>query len=147
MKSPSFLLAAFLACAAAPVSASGFNGTIKGLVDGHVIDAKVACSPDNKPWNWLRVMSDPTHRPESLKDLDGDGLAILVDASRSAGGAMVNMKSGEATYRIHGAKRSISFDDAGLRIAGKFDRTEGKGKLQKVVSSYQVDLKVVCEGI
>lgn len=147
MKTPSFFLAACLTGATVSVWANGFNGGIKGSVDGHVIDAKVACHPDKKPWDWLRVMSDPAHRPESLGDLDGDGLALLVDASRSAGRATINMKIGEATYKIHSGKRSTSFDDAGLRIAGKFDRTEGKGKDQKVVSSYQVDLKVVCKGI
>jgi hypothetical protein len=126
----SLLLAACLASTAVHVSASEFNGTIKGSVDGRSIDVKAACFADKQPWDWLRALSDPTHRPESLRDLDGDGLAIVASTSRSMGGATIT-----------------TFDDSGFRIVGKIDRTEGKGKDRKVVGSYQVDLTIACSGI
>lgn len=136
-----------LAGAAIQVSATEFNGSIKGTVDGHKIDVKAACSPDKKPWDWLRALSDPAHRPESLDDRDGDGIAIVASTSRSAGRATISMKVGETTYKFSGAKRTTTFDDGGFRVAGKFDRTEGEGKDRKVVGSYQVDLTVACRGI
>jgi len=119
----------------------------QGTVDGHPIDVKAACSADKQPWDFLRALSDPTHRPESLHDLDGDGLAIVASTSRSMGGATITMKAGEASYKFHGGKRITTFDDSGFRIVGKFDRTEGKGKDRKVVSTYQVDLTIACSGI
>jgi hypothetical protein len=143
----SLLLAACLASTAVHVSASEFNGTIKGSVDGRSIDVKAACFADKQPWDWLRALSDPTHRPESLRDLDGDGLAIVASTSRSMGGATITMKAGEASYKFHGGKRITTFDDSGFRIVGKIDRTEGKGKDRKVVGSYQVDLTIACSGI
>ncbi|MEB2320828.1 MAG: hypothetical protein OZ935_19505 [Pseudomonadota bacterium] len=147
MKFASLVLVATLAGTAAHVSASEFNGTIKGSVDGHAIDVKASCFPDKQPWDWLRALSDPAHRPESLADRDGDGIVIMANTSRSAGRATIAMKSGEKSYRFSGGKRNTTFDAGGFRIAGKFDRTEGKGKDAKVVGSYQVDLTVACRGI
>jgi len=143
----SLFIGACLGGAAIQVSASEFNGTIKGSVDGHKIDVKAACSPDKKPWDWLRALSDPAHRPESLRDLNGDGIAIVASTSRSAGMATFSMKVGETAYKFSGGKRSTTFDDSGFRVVGKFDRTEGEGKDRKVVSTYQADLTVACQGI
>lgn len=147
MRVSSLLLAAFLAGTAVDVSASQFNGTIKGSVDGHSIDVQAACLADQRPWEWLRVLSDPVHRPESLRDLDGDGLVVMADTSRKMGRTVISMKTGETLYRFTSDKSTTTFDDGGFRIAGKFNRTEGKGKDQKVVGSYQVDLTVACSGI
>jgi len=143
----SLFVSVCLAGAAIQASASEFNGTIKGTVDGHKIDVKAACSPDKKPWDWLRALSDPAHRAESLSDLNGDGIAIVASTSRSAGMATFSMKVGETAYKFSGGKRSTTFDDSGFRVVGKFDRTEGEGKDRKVVSTYQADLTVACQGI
>jgi len=143
----SLLLAACVASTAVHVSASEFNGTIKGSVDGRSIDVKAACSADKQPWDWLRALSDPVHRPERLDDLDGDGIVNLASTSRNTGRATITMKAGEATYKFSAGKRITTFDDSGFRIVGKFDRTEGKGKDRKIVGSYQVDLTVACSGI
>jgi len=136
-----------LAVFVSPVSASELNGTIRGSVDGHTIDVKAACHPDKKPWEWLRAMSDPAHRPESLTDLDGDGIAILADTSRGAGRATLSVKVGQALYKFSASKQEVRYDDSGFRIVATFDRTEGKGKDRRVLSSYPVDLTVACRGI
>lgn len=147
VKASSFLLGACLAGAAVQVSASELNGSIKGSVEGHEIDVKAACSPDKKPWDWLRAVSDPAHMPESLDDRNGDRIAIVASTSRSAGMATISMKVGETRYKFGGGKRNTTFNDSGFRIVGKFDRIEGKGADRKVVSSFQVDLTVACQGI
>jgi hypothetical protein len=116
-------------------AASEFNGTIKGSVDGHKIDVKAACSPDKKPWDWLRALSDPAHRPESLRDPNGDGIAIVAGTSRSMGGATFSTKVGETFDKFSGGRRSTTFDDNGFRVVGKFDRPEGEGKDRKVVNT------------
>jgi hypothetical protein len=143
----SIVVGGCLAVSVLQVSASELNGTIKGSVDGHRIDVKAACFPDNKPWDWLRALSDPVHRPESLRDLNGDGIAIVADTSRSMGRATFSIKVGETFYKFSGGKRSTTFDDSGFRVVGQFDRTEGEGKDRKVVSTYQADLAVACRGI
>ncbi len=147
MRVSSLLLAACLAGTAVHVSASPLNGTIKGSVDGRPVDVKAACSADKQPWDWLRALSDPVHRPESLRDLDGDGLVVVASTSRSASRASLTVKAGDTTYQFSGGKRTTTFSDGGFRIVGKFDRTEGEGKDRKVVGTYQVDLTVTCGGI
>jgi len=145
MKFPSLVVGACLAGAALQVSASEFNGTIKGSIDGHAIDVKAVCSPDKKPWDWLQVVSDPGGRNESLRDRDGDGIAITVGAARSMGGASFEVLVAGKSYKFGSTKRSVTFSDKGFKLAAKFSRTEGADR--KVVSSYQADLAVECKGI
>ena len=143
----SVLLGGCLTFFLAQVSASELNGTIKGSVDGHKIDVKAACYPDkNKPWQNLRAVSDPAHHVESLKDVNGDGITVMADASRGAGRAMVSVKVGEALYRFSGVNQDVSYSDSGFRVAAKINRTEGQGKDRRIVGSYQVDLTFACRG-
>ena len=144
MRASSLLLAACLAGTAVQVSAKEFNGTIKGSIDGHPIDVKAVCSPDKQPWDILQVVSDPAHQVMSLRDVDGDRIAIVAGAMRSMRTVSITMKLGETLYKF-GSQRAARFDDGGFGIVGKFDRTEGKDR--KVVSSYPADLTVVCRGI
>lgn len=146
VKVSSFVVGACLACAVVQVSASEFNGSIKGSVDGHPIDVKAVCSPDKQPWDILQVVSDPAHQVMSLRDVDGDRVAIVAGAMRSMRTISITMKVGETLYKF-GSRRPARFDDDAFAIVGKFTRTEGTGKDRKVVSSYEADLTVVCKGI
>ncbi|MCO5119536.1 MAG: hypothetical protein M9951_07860 [Burkholderiaceae bacterium] len=146
MRTASLLLAACLAGTAVQGSANEFNGTIKGSIDGHPIDVKAVCSPDKQPWDILQVVSDPAHQVMSLGDVDGDRIAIVAGAGRSMRTISITMKVGETLYKFS-SRRPARFDDDAFAIAGKFTRTEGKGKDRKVVSSYQADLTVECRGI
>jgi hypothetical protein len=151
VKRPSLLASCFVGCGLAvcviQASASELNGTIKGSIDGHKIDVKVACSAANKPWDWLIVKSDPTDRPGPLNDLNGDGIAIQANTARGAASATWLMKVGQAVYNFSATGQAVTYNDNGYRVATKLDRMEGKGKDRRVVSSYQVDLTVACRGI
>ena len=147
MKFPIAMIVVFLGCAAGQASASGVKGTIKGSLDGREIDVKATCFPDKKPWDWIQVNSEALSRSEALRDVDGDGIAILAGASQGMGQATITAKIGETSYKFGVGKRGVTFYPTGFKLVGKFDRTEGKGADRKVVHTFQAELTVSCTGI
>ena len=139
------LIGLFLGCASVQASASGFNGTINGSIDGRKIAVKATCFPDKKPWDWLQVNSETLSRSEALRDVDGDGIAILASASKGMGQATITAKIGETNYKFGVNKRGATFDPTGFKLVGKFDRIEGPDR--KVVHTFEADLTVACKGI
>jgi hypothetical protein len=121
-------------------SASEFNGSVKGAVDGQPIDVAVVCDRGD---GFLQAKSDPSMHG-ATEDRDGDGIAVTVSAMQGMGQAVFEVVVAGEFYRFTG-KRDLVFTESGLAMKATMNRYEGKGADSRVVGSYHVDLTLVCQ--
>lgn len=139
MRIAAALLGAGLMAASHSPSASEFNGSVNGTVDGHAIGVSVVCDRGD---GFLQAKSDPSmHGP--TEDRDGDGIAVTVSAMQGMGQAVFEVVVAGQFYRFTG-KRDLVFTESGLAMKSTVNRYEGKGRDSKVVGSYDVDLTLEC---
>jgi hypothetical protein len=139
MRVAAALLGVGLLAAGHSPSASEFNGSVKGTVDGHAIGVSVVCDRGD---GFLQAKSDPSmHGP--TEDRDGDGIAVTVSAMQGMGQAVFEVVVAGQFYRFTG-KRDLVFTESGLAMKSTVNRYEGKGRDSRVVGSYDVDLIVEC---
>lgn len=143
MKVASAIPTLFMICTSSCVSASAFNGTIKGTVDGHAIDVAAVCEREimfGGPW--LRAKSDPAVH-DGAKDRDGDGIAVIVSASQAQGQAVFEVLVAGQTYKFAG-KRDLKFTDSGIKLESEISKYDGPGRDAKRIGSYVVNLSIDC---
>jgi hypothetical protein len=139
MRVAAALLGVGLLAASHSPSASEFNGSVNGTVDGHAIGVSVVC---DRGTGFLQAKSDPSmHGP--TEDRDGDGIAVTVSAMQGMGQAVFEVVVAGQFYRFTG-KRDLVFTESGLAMKSTVNRYEGKGRDSKVVGSYDVDLTLEC---
>jgi hypothetical protein len=120
-------------------SASEFNGSVKGAVDGQPIDVSVVC---DRGAGVLQAKSDPSiHGP--TEDRDGDGIAVTVSAMQGMGRAIFEVVVAGEFYSFTG-RRNLVFTESGLQMKSTVNRYEGKGADSRVIGSFDVDLTLEC---
>jgi hypothetical protein len=140
MRGAAALLGAGLMAASLGSSASEFNGSINGTVDGHSIGVSVVCDRGD---GFLQAKSDPSMHG-ATEDRDGDGIAVTVSAMQGMGQGVFEVVVAGEFYRFTG-KRDLVFTESGLAMKATMNRYEGKGRDSRVVGSYDVDLTLVCQ--
>jgi len=121
--------------------ADELNGNIKGTVDSHAIDVAVACTREKfGSVNWLMAYSEPLLH-SGIEDRNGDGFAVSVSSNGEQ--VVFEVLVADQRYKFS-AKKDARFSATGLEVQSTMKRYEGKGKDQKVVGEYGVDLKLDC---
>jgi len=121
--------------------ASELNGNATGTLDTHAIDVALACTREKiGNANWLTAHSDPSLHG-GLEDRNGDGIAISVSSNGEQ--AVFEAVVAEQRFKFS-VKKDAVFTATGIEVQSTMKRYEGKGKDQKVVGEYGVDLKVTC---
>jgi hypothetical protein len=133
------LLGAGLMAASLGPSASEFNGSVSGTVDGHTIDVSVVC---DRGVGFLQAKSDPSMHG-ATEDRDGDGIAVTVSAMQGMGRAIFEVVVADQFYRFTG-RRDLVFTESGLQFKSTVDRYEGRGADSRVIGSYDVNLTLEC---
>lgn len=147
IKTAATLAFAAIAQGAVATGSAGIAGTIKGHIDGHAIDVRAICESDKKPFNFLQVKSDKVGMHKAIHDVDGDGIAVSVGASRAMRSAKVTAILAGKTYDFGGTNRTVRFTDDGFAIKSTIGVYEGKGRDAKRIGGYDVDLSVSCPGV
>jgi hypothetical protein len=120
-------------------SASEFNGSVKGAVDGQPIDVSVVCDRGDR---FLQAKSDPSMYG-ATEDRDGDGIAVTVSAMQGMGRAIFEVVVADQFYRFTG-RRDLVFTELGLQMKSTVNRYEGTGADSRVIGSFDVDLSLEC---
>jgi hypothetical protein len=139
MRVAAALLGGFLSAVSLSPSASEFNGSVSGAVDGNAISVSVACE---RGAGFLQARSDPSLHGKT-EDRDGDGVAVTVSAMQGMGQAVFEVVVADQFYRFTG-QRDVVFTESGLTMKATMNRYEGKGRDSKVVGTYDVDLVLEC---
>lgn len=135
------LSAAILLAVTFGSQADELNGNIKGTVDTHAIDVGVACSREKfGSMNWLMAYSEPLLHSR-IEDRNGDGVAVSVSSDGEQ--AVFEVLVADQRYKFS-VKKDASFSATGLEVQSTIKRYEGKGRDQKVIGEYGVDLKLTC---
>lgn len=121
--------------------ANELNGNVTGTLDTHAIDMAIACTREKiGNANWLTAHSDPSLHG-GLKDRNGDGNAISISSNGEQ--AVFEVLVADQKYKFS-VKKDAVFTATGIEVQSTMKRYEGKGKDQKVVGEYGVDLQVNC---
>jgi len=137
----SIVIGASLLLINSAILADTLNGTVKGFVDSHEIDVAVACNRETMgSANWIIVNSEPLLHG-GVEDRNGDGIAIMInsDGNRVLSEVLIT----DQRYKFM-ADKDAEWSATGLTIKATINRYEGKGKDQKKVGEYEVDLTLTC---
>jgi len=123
------------------VLADSLNGTVQGSIDSHAVNVAVACNRETiGDANWFTADSDPSVRG-GVEDRNADGIAIKVSSDSTQ--AVFEVLIADQRYKFVAGK-DAAFSATGVAVKTNMKRYEGKGKDQKVVGEYQVDLTLTC---
>jgi hypothetical protein len=125
----------------ATASASTMDGRIHGSVDGKTIDVPAHCETADISGNvWLQAGSDPPLRGGAV-DRNGDGVAVSVSGVTAQRRFAFTVVVGGDSYNFGGS--GVTVTPSGIRMATTIHRYQ-RGS-HTPVSSYQVDLTVICQ--
>ena len=121
-------------------AAPGYNGTVKGKVDGKTIDVKTVCERNKiGKMDLLQVKSDPGMGSD-LKDRNGDGVAVEIGVDMNQTTGSFKLLAGGREYKF-AIWRELNQTVTGLTIKGSFSPAT---KEPQPDQAFDVDLTVVC---
>ena len=140
MKTFQTLAACALLLSGIATAAPAYNGTVKGTVNGKLIDVKVVCEREKMgKSDWLSANSDPGGRGD-FKDRDGDGVAVSVNINITESGAAFNVLVGGREYTF-GKMKGLKLTPNRLTFKDSF--APGT-KVPQPDKAFDVDLTVDC---